>query len=84
MMKRITLITAANSWWRFWSVRFDALMYTVMGYFIAYPNELNELVKLMPQALQKPLAFIVPILLFSAKTTSRVVKQPGVAPKQGE
>ncbi len=78
-MKHLTLISAARHWWRLWSVRFDAIMYAAMGYFIAYPAELDKLVAALPESLQKPVAFAVPILLFSMKTGSRVVKQDKVA-----
>jgi hypothetical protein len=78
-MKKWTLVSAAKHWWRLWSVRFDAIMYAVLGYFIAYPAELDKLVEMLPDGLQKPVAFAIPIVLFAAKTGSRVVKQEKVA-----
>ena len=70
------MIETARHWWKFWSVRFDAIMYAVMGYFIAYPAEVEKLVGALPESIRPVVAFVVPILLFAAKTGARVTVQP--------
>lgn len=75
---KLAFTASARHWYRLWSVRIDAIMYAVMAYFIAYPAELTNLVTLLPASLAKPVAFAIPIILFSMKTGSRVVRQEKV------
>jgi hypothetical protein len=54
--------------WRFWSVRFDLIMYSAMGYFIANPGEVGKLIALLPDRWRPVAAVMVPALLFAARS----------------
>lgn len=69
------LIDEARHIWRFWSVRLAMVAAAVAGYFTAYPGELAKLVDMVPEQ-WRPLASIaVGVLVFSAATGARVIKQ---------
>jgi len=76
----IQLIENARNWHKFWSVRFDFIMYSVMGYFLANPHELDKLIDLLPDSIRPIVAFLVPMILFAAKTGSRITVQSKLTP----
>lgn len=65
----------AAKWWRMWSTRWDAIEYAVLAYFILNPDEVMKLVALLPEGIQPIAALVIPVVLFAAKTGTKMVKQ---------
>ena len=77
---RVIIFNKLLEFWRFWSVRFDLIMFSIMGYFIANPDKVPELVKLLPESLHPIAAVLVPAMLFAARSqTGAVSRKKAVA-----
>ena len=76
----------AGKVWKLWSVRLAALAGIVAGYFAAYPNELQKLVGMVPEAYRPLASLLIGVFVFATATGSRLVKQgtPPCPPEGGE
>jgi hypothetical protein len=70
---------AWSRWWRMWSTRWDAIEYALLAYFLANPAEVPKLIGMLPNSTQDFAAFLIPILLFSAKTGTKMVAQKSLS-----
>lgn len=81
----MTLIENARQFWRFWSVRFNALGIAILGWVQFDPVGALAVWNMMPasvrQVLPSNLLTIIGIALFALSILARVVAQPKLKPE---
>lgn len=71
------LIDEANNWWRLWSVRLAALAGALVSYLIAFPDQREALLAMIPDGRWRALAaFLIGFAIFAVPTMTRLAKQP--------
>lgn len=70
------LIEGAASWHKLWSVRIAALAGTLASYLIAFPDQRDALLELIPDGPLRVLAaFAIGLLVFAVPTAARLTSQ---------
>lgn len=69
------LINEWRQWWRMWSVQFAAIAALIVGWIIANPNEVKNLVDQVPDSWRPVLVAGVSFLTFAGPTLLRLLDQ---------
>lgn len=80
------LVDNARQWWRFWSVRFNAIGLAILGWFTFDPVAVLTVWNMMPPAVRNhvpPSAMVgIGALFFALSMIARLVRQPKLEGKQ--
>lgn len=65
-----------ENWTKLWSIRLAALAGALSGFFIAFPEQREALLSLVPDGpLRTLVAFVIAFIVFAVPTTARLAKQ---------
>jgi hypothetical protein len=72
---RSRLVDDWHEAWRWWTTRLNALTTILLGYILAYPNAVPDLLKQLPDDLQPLVPWVVPICWGLLVQVARMTKQ---------
>lgn len=71
------LIDECGNWWKLWSVKLAALAGALVSYLVAFPDQREALLSLIPDGPWRGVAaFLIGFAIFAVPTMTRLAKQP--------